>query len=155
MPVNPATIISTDRIIDLKSTRKNEVLEELIDVLATSPLVTDKSELRDKIFERERTLSTGVGVGMAIPHVKIPTIKDFVAAIGRTRQGINFESLDGQPTHIVVMIGCNNAQAGDFLKVLAQFVKSLKDPNLQRSILDAPSPEAIRDLFLKSNSIIG
>jgi mannitol/fructose-specific phosphotransferase system IIA component (Ntr-type) len=155
MPVNPANIISVDRIIDLKSTKKSDVLEELIDVLATSPLVTDRKELREKIFERERTLSTGVGVGMAIPHVKIPSIKDFVVAIGRTRSGINFESLDNQPTHIVVMIGCNNAQAGDFLKVLAQFVKSLKDPALQKSILDAPGPEQIRDLFIRSNSIIG
>ncbi|MBI1292342.1 hypothetical protein GC173_14065 [bacterium] len=155
MPVNPSSIIATDRIIDLKGTRKNEVLDELIDVLATSPYVTDKAELREKIFERERTLSTGVGVGMAIPHVKIPSIKDFVAAIGRTRQGINFESLDGQPTHIVVMIGCNNSQAGDFLKVLAQFVKSLKDPSLQKSILEAENPALIRDLLLKSNGIIG
>lgn len=155
MPLNVGSIISVDRIIDLKSTRKPEVLEELIDVLATSPLVGNKEELREKIFEREKTLSTGVGVGMAIPHVKIPSIKDFVAAIGRSQAGINFESLDGQPTRIFVMIGCNNAQAGDFLKVLAHFVKSLKDPGLQKEILDAKSREEIRDLFLKNSSVIG
>jgi mannitol/fructose-specific phosphotransferase system IIA component (Ntr-type) len=154
MPVSPAQMISVDRIVDLKSANKTEVLEEMIAVLATSPLVTNRVELRDKIFERERTLSTGVGVGMAIPHVKIPSIKDFVAAVGRCKNGINFESLDGAPTRIIVMIGCNNSQAGDFLKVLAHFVKSLKDPALQKSILEAETAEKIREHFLSSNSVI-
>lgn len=155
MPLHPANMISVDRIIDVKSTKKTDVLEEMIEVLATSPLVGNKGELRDKIFERERTLSTGVGVGMAIPHVKIPSIKDFVAAVGRCKSGLDFESLDGAPTHIIVMIGCNNGQAGDFLKVLAHFVKSLKDPHMQRGILEAKNAEEIREHFLRTSGIIG
>lgn len=148
------SLISADRIVDLNSVKKEAVLDELINLLATSELVGDKKELRDKIFERERTLSTGVGVGMAIPHVKIPSIKDFVAAIGRSKQGFNFESLDGAPTHIVVMIGCNNTQSADFLKILARLVTRLKDQNMQRRILEAKGPEEIRDLFVQPDGVL-
>ena len=154
MPIDPKSLISLDRITDLKSTRKEDVLNELVDLLASSPMVTDKEELRRKIFEREEAVSTGVGAGMAIPHVKIPSIKNFVAAIGRSKEGIDFESLDSQPTHIVVMIGCNSSQSADFLKVLARLVTRLKQPAVQKKILEADSPEEIRDLFISEEGIL-
>jgi mannitol/fructose-specific phosphotransferase system IIA component (Ntr-type) len=154
MAIEPKDMISTSRIIDIKSNKKNDVLEELIQLLAASPLVADPQQLREKIFERERTLSTGVGEGMAIPHVKIPSIRDFVAAIGRSRAGIDFESLDKKPTHIVVMIGCNNTQSGDFLKVLARLVTRLKDPGIQKRILEAETAEEIREVFIKPEGVL-
>ena len=154
MAIDPKDIITEDRIVDLKSQKKNEALDELIDLLATSPLVGDKKELREKICEREGTLSTGVGAGMAIPHVKIPSIKDFVAAIGRSEEGIDFDSLDGKPTHIIVMIGCNNTQSGDFLKVLARLVTRLKDPEVQNKIMSAKSPAEIRDFFVQPEGVL-
>lgn len=154
MPIDPKSLISLDRITDLKSTRKEDVLNELVDLLASSPMVTDKEELRRKIFEREEAVSTGVGAGMAIPHVKIPSIKNFVSAIGRSKEGIDFESLDSQPTHIVVMIGCNSSQSADFLKVLARLVTRLKQPAVQKKILEADSPDEIRDLFISEEGIL-
>lgn len=154
MAINPEQFISADRIVDLKSTKKAEVLDELIDLLATSELVTNKQELRDKILEREKATSTGVGVGMAIPHVKIASIKDFVAAIGRSKDGLDFESLDGQPTHLIVMIGCNNTQSAEFLKVLARIVTRLKQAPLQTKILEANSKQEIRDLFVKPDGVL-
>ncbi|CAN5280183.1 hypothetical protein BH09SUM1_BH09SUM1_30320 [soil metagenome] len=153
MPIKPETLLTADRVADLKSTNKEEVLEELIALLASSSQVTNKEELRDKILERERTLSTGVGAGMAIPHVKIASIKDFVAAVGRSKKGLNFESLDGAPTHVVVMIGCNNTQSADFLKVLAKLVSRLKDPALQKRIMEAESPAQICDMFVTGEGI--
>lgn len=154
MPVNPEHLVSVDRIIDLKSSDKDGVLNELIDLLATSKYVTDKEELRAKIIEREKAVSTGVGAGMAIPHVKIPSIKDFVAAIGRSKAGVDFASLDQQPTHIVVMIGCNNSQSADFLQILARLVTRLKNPDLQKRILEAKDAQEIRDLFVQSQGVL-
>ncbi|MGB9692827.1 MAG: PTS sugar transporter subunit IIA, partial [Candidatus Sumerlaeaceae bacterium] len=86
-------MIDESRIVDLKATTKEEALRELVDVLATSPLVTDKEELLKAIFEREKVISTGVGIEVALPHVKIPSVKDFVIAIGRSHKGIDFDSL--------------------------------------------------------------
>lgn len=154
MAIDPKQLISADRIIDLKSTEKPDILNELVDVLATSDTVGDKEELRARIFEREEAVSTGVGAGMAIPHVKIPSIKNFVAAIGRSKEGVDFASLDGKPTHIIVMIGCNSNQSADFLKVLARLVTRLKQPALQEKILSASSPQEIRDLFVEEEGVL-
>ncbi len=147
MALDVSLAISTERIIDLRSTDKKDVLEEMVEALATSELVTDKDQLMDKVLERERMGSTGVGQGLGIPHVKIPSIKDFVFAVGRSQKGIDFKSQDTKPVHIVVMIGCNDSQSGEFLKVLAKLVMNLKDQEFRRQILFAGSKDEIRDLF--------
>jgi mannitol/fructose-specific phosphotransferase system IIA component (Ntr-type) len=155
MAFNIEKMISSDRIVELKATKKADVLDELIELIGRSGCVTDKKEFREKILEREKAVSTGVGVGLATPHAKIASVKDFVIAIGLSRDGLDFESLDGNPTHIVVMIGCNNSQSADFLKVLAHIVKYLKLAPVQKRILDAKSKDDIRDIFLQPLGVGG
>lgn len=142
------TMIDTSRIVDLKATTKEEALKELVDVLATSPNVTDKDELLRAIFEREKVISTGVGIEVALPHVKIPSVKDFVIAVGRSHKGIDFESLDDKPVYIIVMIGANDRQAGDFLKVLAKLVLKLKNRSFRKEVMFASNPKRIKELFV-------
>jgi len=137
-----------DRVIDVKAREKSEVLKELADVLATSPDVTNRDELLAKIIEREKTMSTGVGVGLAIPHVKIGSVKDFVIAIGRSSDGIEFQSIDNQPAHIFVMIGCNQSQSADYMKVLSKIVRSLKEKSFQDKLMQAESGQEVVDLFV-------
>lgn len=146
-------MLTVDRIIDADGLPKNEVLSRLIALMGTSNHVTDVEELRERVFERERTFSTGLGAGMALPHVKLSSITDFTAAVARSRSGIDFDSIDGKPAHIVVMIGCNNSQAGDFLKLLARLVTRLKEPAVQQQILDAPDDEAVLRIFTGSDGI--
>lgn len=141
-------MIDESRIIDLKATTKEEALRELVDVLAISPDVTDRDELLNAIFEREKVISTGVGIEVALPHVKIPSVKNFVIAIGRSHKGIDFESLDDKPVYIVVMIGANDKQAGDFLKVLARLVLKLKNRGFRKQVMFASSPKRIKELFV-------
>jgi fructose-specific phosphotransferase system IIA component len=136
------------RIVDLKATNKEEALRELVDVLATSSDVTDRDELLNAIFERERVISTGVGIEVALPHVKIPSVKNFAIAVGRSHKGIDFESLDEKPVYIVVMIGANDKQAGDFLKVLAKLVLKLKNRAFRKQVMFAKNPKRIKELFL-------
>ncbi|GIX44749.1 MAG: PTS fructose transporter subunit IIA [Candidatus Sumerlaea sp.] len=140
--VDFSKMIDESRIVDLKATTKEEALRELVDVLATSPNVTDKDELLKAIFEREKVISTGVGIEVALPHVKIPSVKDFVIAIGRSHKGIDFDSLDDKPVYIIVMIGANDKQAGDFLKVLAQLVLKLKNKNFRKAVMFAKVAQA-------------
>ncbi len=148
MPPQLDQLIDPSRIIDLQSTTKDQALKELVDVMATSPLVTDPKALLDKILEREKLISTGVGIGVALPHVKIPSVRDFVIAIGRSQRGLDFQSLDDKPVHIVVMIGSNDSQSGEFLKLMAKVVLRLKDKEFRRRVLLAKSPAEIRDLFI-------
>ncbi|MGI8908432.1 MAG: PTS sugar transporter subunit IIA [Candidatus Sumerlaeaceae bacterium] len=137
-----------NRIVDLKATTKEEALRELVDVLADSPDVMDRDELLHAIFEREKVISTGVGIEVALPHVKIPSVKNFVIAVGRSHKGIDFESLDEKPVYIVVMIGANDKQAGDFLKVLAKLVLKLKNRGFRKQVMFAKNPKRIKELFL-------
>lgn len=144
-------MIDEQRIVDLRATTKEEALRELVDVLATSPSITDREDFLEKIFERERVISTGVGIEVALPHVKIPSVKDFVVAIGRSHKGIDFDSLDDKPVYIVVMIGANEKQTGEFLKVLAQLVLKLKNHKFRKAVMFAKNNKRIRDLFLSSS----
>lgn len=148
MPADFSKMIAEDRIIDLKSSDKEGALNELIEVISTSPLINDKDTFAKAIFEREKIISTGVGIGVAVPHVKIPQVGDFVAAIGRSHKGIDFQALDEKPVHIVVMIGASDKQSGEFLKVLAKLVLRLKDKNFRRAVMLAKSQAEIKQLFL-------
>lgn len=148
MPFDVEKMFSADRVVDLKGTTKEEVLREMADALAPAPQVTDRDDLLEKILERERALSTGVGVGLALPHVKIPSVRDFVIGIGRHREGVDFQSIDGKPAHIVVMIGCHESQSGDYIKVLSKLVRALKEKDFQERVMEAPSPEAVVDCFI-------
>lgn len=142
-----AKLIKDAEIIDLKGRTKDEVIKELVDVLAKRPEVTDPEEFHRRIVERERVISTGIGIGLAMPHVKIASVTDFVLAIGRAPRGVDFDSLDGHPVHIVAMIGASDSQAGDFLKVLAKLVLKLKDKSLRQKILLTPNVADVNDLL--------
>ena len=148
MPISFDSMIDESRIIDLQADTKEGVLRELVDVIATSRLIEDKEQFLRAIFEREKIISTGVGIGVAVPHVKIPSVKDFVAAIGRSHKGVDFQALDDKPVHIVVMIGASDKQSGDFLKVLAKLVLRLKNKDFRRAIMLAKGPGEVRELFL-------
>lgn len=148
MPINAPEMFSADRVVDLAGTTKEEVLHELCDVLSRSDRVTDPADLYQKILEREKTLSTGVGVGLALPHVKIPTIRDFVIGIGRHKAGVDFQSIDGKPAHIIVMIGCHESQSADYMKVLSKLVRALKEKDFQKKVLLAEGPQEVVDLFI-------
>lgn len=153
MPLDLDSLLTADRVTELTSVYKPDVLEEMILLMGRSDNVDDLPLLREKIFEREGKISTGVGMGIAIPHVKIPSIRDFVMAVGVSREGIDFDSLDKAPTHIVVMIGCHVSQSGEFLKVLSRLVSGLRDPMVQENILSASSPQVMKDLFVGPSGI--
>lgn len=155
MPIKPQEILSPQRVVDLRGTTKQAVLAEMVAALATSPHVTDPKDLLAKVMEREEVLSTGVGVGLALPHVKIASVKDFVVGVGRHRDGVDFDAIDGEPVHLVVMIGCNENQSADYLKVLSRVVRSLKEKSFQQRILAAARPTEVVSLFLSAEGPFG
>lgn len=142
------SMFNISRIVDLNATTKDEALREMVKVISKSPDVADPGEFEKAIFERERQLSTGVGIGVAIPHVKIESVKNFVAAVGRSHRGIEFNSIDNKPVHLIVMIGANDQQSGDYLKILAKLVLRLKNKDFRRKVLLAKNLEQIKELFI-------
>jgi len=140
-------MITENRIIDLKSDNKKDILKELVDVIATAPEVTDKDNFYLAVMKRESVLSTGIGIGLAVPHVNIDSVKDFVMAIGRKKSGVDFDSLNGKPVYLIVMVGANTSQHEDYLKILAKICMMFKDMRFREGVLEAATAKAIYSMI--------
>ena len=142
-----AEFLTRDRVTFLNASNKTEALGALVDLLGTSPAVEDRAKLRAAIFEREKTLSTGIGLGIAVPHAKIRSVNNFVVAVGVAHSGIEFGSLDGKPVKIIVMIAGPEFQHEQYLRILARTTLLLKDPKNRDAILNAKTEDDIYKLF--------
>jgi len=135
-------ILTKDRIIsDLSSTNKKDVISELVEVLPREK--TDTDRLVHVLLEREKLGSTGIGDGVAIPHGKVKDIGPLMASFGRSRQGVDFESLDGKPTHLFFLLVTPEDSAGIHLKALARVSRLFKDGQFRHALLVAKDQEEI------------
>lgn len=107
--------------------KKKDNLEALIELIDNENFVEDVKVLRESIFSREEIMSTGLGLGIAVPHARIKGVKNIIIAIGINKNGIeDYESLDGTPVRLVIMIIAGEKQHKEYLKLLSQIVKILK-----------------------------
>jgi PTS system nitrogen regulatory IIA component len=112
---------------DLKAKDKKGVLQELISLLVKAGEIKDEDKLLKILLAREALGSTGIGQGVGIPHGKTDLVKQLVAAFGISKQGVNFDSLDGEPTYIFFLLVAPEDSAGPHLKALARISRLLKD----------------------------
>jgi len=140
-------LLPRERVINLSGQTKDEVLDELCALIAAAPSVTDPVRLAAAIRRRETIMSTGIGMGIAIPHAKISEVTDFVMAAGRSREGIEFQSLDGNPVHLVILIAASNTQGDEFLRLLAKIGRFFNNEAHRERFLSAGSDEDIYRLF--------
>ncbi len=110
-------------------------------MLGQDPLVTDARAFRAAIHDREALLSTGIGLGVAVPHVKIRAVKDFVIAVARVADGLEFDAIDRQPVRLVFMIGASEDQAASFVQVLARVVRLVKDDDRRERLIQSKIPD--------------
>ena len=146
---NLSKMLSEDRVVDLNSRDKVGALNELVDVMGTATQIVDKEAFRKAIFEREKLLSTGIGLGLAVPHAKMNGVKDIVMAVGRSKEGIAFDAIDGKPVHLVVMIGAAEEQRDTYIKLLAELISLLKDKKNRQRVTVAEGPKEIIALLSK------
>ncbi len=130
-------------VSDLKSTTKIEVLEELAGALADEHPEISKERLVEVLLEREKLGSTAIGEGIAIPHGKLPKLSGVVAAFGRSRKGVDFQSLDGGPTHLFFLLVAPEDASGAHLKALARVSRLLRDKDFRRRLLEVETREAL------------
>lgn len=145
MTISLENIIPASRTVLLDAETKDDALRELAGVVASAPEVNDAAGLLDAIFERERIMSTGIGLGIAIPHAKIPSVSDFVVGFGKVRGGLDFNSLDGKPVHFIVLIAGPHDQQERYLQLLARITLKLKDAAVRRRLSEAEDVEGILD----------
>jgi PTS system nitrogen regulatory IIA component len=132
------TIISTDRVLFLNYSAKRDVLIALAENLGKAPQVKNRQELTQEILRREDLMSTAIGRGIAIPHIRLSSVTDLVVSIGISRTDIvDFQALDDEPVRLVFMIAAAYNQHAYYLQTLSFFSARLKNRELRNSLLGA------------------
>ena len=142
---------------DLKSQTKKEVISELVDLLVKADVIEKKikSKLIEILLAREALGSTAIGQGIAIPHGKCENVTQLTAALGISKNGINFDSLDGEPAHIFFLLVAPVDSAGPHLKALAKISRLLKDKYFRDNLKNAKDEKSILKLIdLEDNQMI-
>ncbi|MHB9028956.1 MAG: PTS sugar transporter subunit IIA [Candidatus Latescibacterota bacterium] len=140
-------LLSLDRIKILHTKEKTEALKEICQLLAGSESIQDAGELDRAIFERERIMSTSIGLGIAIPHVRLKSVADMTMAVGVIKEGINYEAFDDLPVNIIIMIAAPEGSHREYLSVLARLALLLKNSSLRNGILNAKNEEEIFEIL--------
>lgn len=126
---------------------KDDVLNRLIDCLISSPNILNGEVFRKEIFKREEIISTGIGLGIAIPHVKIKEVKDITICIGVSKKGIDWGALDNQPVHIVFLIAGAADQHELYLRLLSKIVLVLKNQTRREKLIESKNVDDVIGLF--------
>jgi len=141
-------IVSSGGVVDdLRAETKEGILREMSEVVAASVPSMSAQDLTSILMDRESLGSTGIGDGVAIPHGKVPGLTRLVAVFGRSREGVQFHSLDGKPAHLFFLVVAPEQSAGMHLKALARISRLLKDARFRRSLLDARDADDLRRIL--------
>jgi len=126
---------------------KQDALQQLIDAVALSPNITDRDALGRAVYDRELAMSTGIGGGIAIPHVRIKQVLKPTLGVAVSRQGIAFGTLDNKPVHILVLFATPEGADSEYLGLLAQVMVAMRGKELNNKLLACTTPEAIYDVL--------
>ena len=141
-------ILTEDLVVaGLTGTSKNDIIDAMVDLVATSPKVLDKEKVRAAILERERIMSTGVGNGFAIPHGKTDAVTDIVAAFAVTAEPIDYESLDEKPVRLVFLLVGKDNLVGPHIKLLSRISRLMNKEEFRSRLLQVPTSREILELF--------
>jgi PTS system nitrogen regulatory IIA component len=122
---------------NLKARTKRDALVELVDLLEDAHAIRSQGEILDRVLRREAMMSTGIGNGVAIPHGKAKAVDRMLAACGISREGVDFESADGEPAHIFILLVSPETVGASHVKVLANISRVLKEESVRKLLREA------------------
>ncbi len=133
--------------LDLKAQTKANVIREMAELAGKSGRVEDQEKLLEKLMARERIQTTGIGHGMAIPHATADGVKELVLALGISKKGVDFESLDNKPVHLIFVLAGEPKLQTSFLSILSKISRFFRKESFRREVLTADSAEQIMKLI--------
>ena len=146
-------ILKKEHIIkELDSRDKKNVLDELSSFLENEGEITNKENLLAALIEREKLGSTGIGENVAIPHAKISEIDKIITVFGRSKNGVEFESLDQKPVNFIFLVIAPENSTGQHLKALARISRLFKNPSLRESVLRTNEADQIYSILVDEDS---
>jgi fructose-specific phosphotransferase system IIA component len=135
--------------IELQAKNEEEVLESLVKILVEHGHVPKEKaeEVKAALLEREALTSTGLGYGIALPHVKTNVVRDICIAFGRSSEGVDFDALDGNPVHLFFLILAPTNKTEEYLKTLSSISALLKNDKIRSQLRAAKSVDDIFKIF--------
>jgi fructose-specific phosphotransferase system IIA component len=124
----------------LKASTKRDAVAELVDLLESAHGLKSQGEILDRVMRREAMMSTGIGNGVAIPHGKARAVDRMLAACAVSREGVDFDSVDGERAHIFILLVSPEAVGTPHVKVLANISRLLKEETVRKNLREADSP---------------
>ncbi|GHT37811.1 PTS sugar transporter subunit IIA [Endomicrobiia bacterium] len=134
-------------VVDLKSTDKKSIITELVDVLKNTKKLMKPDEILNAVLEREKLGSTGIGQGVAIPHGKTNVLDGHIGVLGISRNGVEFNSLDGELVHIIFILVGPAEVAEQHLKALSRISKLFRSKLLRENIIKAKTAEEVAEII--------
>ena len=131
----------------LQGKDKKSVITELVDLLNENGLLLDRDIALEAVLVREQTKSTGIGSGIAVPHGKCKAVKGLVMAIGIAGEPVDFESIDGNPVTIIILLISQIDQTGPHIQALAKISKLMLDEPFKQALEKATSAEEVYELL--------
>ena len=133
--------------LDLKGTNKGQIIDELVEMLNAAGKLNDKEEYKKEILKRESQSSTGLEEGIAIPHAKTSAVKVPSIAFGLSKAGVDYDSLDGEPSKLFFMIAAPANASDTHIEVLSKLTTTLLDDDIRERLLNATSPKEVIEIL--------
>lgn len=133
--------------VPLQKGTKSEVIRELMDILHDNKVITNSEDIIQAVFDREKIMTTGVGNGVAIPHCKHEDCRNFAIALGIHPGGINFDSIDKKPAHIIFLLIGPEDQPGTHIKLLSRISRIISQNDIREKVLSAQTSQELFDLL--------
>jgi PTS system nitrogen regulatory IIA component len=144
--VNLRDFLDAGRIAIMEGGRKTEALSRLIELSRSDDTIRDFEKFRKEVLKREAIVSTGIGMGVAIPHVKTDSVRSFFITVGVFREGVEWDSLDGKPVHLAFLIG-GPEDHQQYLQILAKLTLIIRNEEKRRAIVAASNAQEILAQF--------
>lgn len=133
--------------IGLQSEDKEELFEEMVQLLVDAGRITDRNAVLEALIERESQMTTGIAHWIGLPHGKVEGIEGLILALGISAKGIEYDSLDGEPVYIVLMVLAEADNPGPHIEALAEISRLFSTPGVTERLREAKTPEAVLQLI--------
>lgn len=140
--------IDRDRIcVFKKPLSKHEAVDRLVDALFATGAIPDREAFRKAVFDREAVMSTGIGEGVAIPHVRFEGVPKPAISVGVSKQGLDFDTLDNQRVNVIVLFAMPTGSQKEYLGLLAQVMTAFKQPGFRERLIGCSTPDEVEDML--------
>ena len=144
--------LSLNRILFTASPTKVETIDEMIEISRADGRVDDVVRFKSALLKRDAIMSTGIGYGVAIPHVKMPGIDTFFITMGIHKRGVDWDSLDNRPTHLIFLIAGPENQQETYLRILARLTMVIKNPDNRKRLIGCNTKYEVFEIMVKDSS---